>query len=168
MIESLKEEFDNMVNLTMITLKMGTKMQFDDATMEKDVRTDILKRTMFIISSEGKVSWEDAQTFAYIYGVDLSPADVNVIVRELPSYADMCFKEPSVLLQTIVVIDNVIVKLPDKFNYDKRISDVYYSMSRLIIDVILDDSRKSDKEISEKIDKYFGYIEKYMEENVES
>ena len=60
-----------------------------------------------------------------------------------------------------MVIDNVIVKLPDKFNYDKRISDVYYSMSRRIIDVILDDSRKSDKEISEKIDKYFGYIEKY-------
>ena len=166
MLESFKEAFDNLVDLTMTTLKMTTKEDFDDEAMEKDIRTEMVKRAMFIISSAGKVSWEDTQTLAYIYGVDLAPADINIMVRELPDYSEIIDKEPSLLLKNLVVIDNVIFKLPDQFRTELSLCDVYYTLNLNIIKSLIDDDRKNDEEISGKIDKYFGYIKDYTGKNV--
>ena len=167
MNEELKKAIDNCVLIGLSTMKL-----VDDSIDEDDfnyaIRLDMAKFAMYIVSSDGKVTWEETQKIAYYFGIDLSPADVNILVRQFNVFDDVNNRKPSLMLRTAVELDNMIYNSPDIENPDRWTSEIYYYIFCLLKDEVISTGGELGEQVKKNIDEYLDCMKAYIDERLEA
>ena len=167
MNEELKKAIDNCALIGISTMKL-----VDDSISEEDfdraIRLDMAKFAMYIVSSNGRVTWEETQKIAYYFGLDLSPADVNILVRQFNVFDDVNNREPSLMLRTAVELDNLIYNSSNIENPDKWTSEIYYYIFCLLKDEVMSADCELDEKVKKNIDEYLNCMKQYIDDHLEA